>query len=760
MAGQNILTDSFSNADVSQFNWIYGTSRSGALPPILTARSSSTASPGGLPGGGTDTAGTGALRLTTNAINQGSFAIYNKAINASAGLSVQFKLYSYGGTGADGISFFLIDGSKSPTTGGAVGGSLGYSSDSTTGTTVPGIDGGYLGVGFDEYGNFSVNGYGTGGNANRTAQSIAVRGSQANGYPLLTSTGALPNGSTIDNRTATTRTAAGVGRLVDIELDPTGNLSVSFDLNGDGTLTPNETVISNYSVAQNNGALPSTFKFGFAASTGAQTNFHEVNNLAISTFSGAYTPLLQLPTTPRVIKPNGSFDLTASIDVATTQPVTIPLTFGGTALQGTDYQASANSITIAPGQTTGSVTITGLNNSPTVGDKTIQIATGTPTNNVVGVSPNSTLNVTLSRMSGNDCVIPDFNGDLKVDLPWRNVSTGENAIWLINGTQPTSTQFVNPLNDRSNWKIAATRDFNGDGKTDYLWRNTATGENAVWLMDGTNFLSAQYIPAITDQNWQVVAARDFSGDGTADILWRNATTGENAIWLINGTTVIATDYLPTTPIAWKVADVADFNNDGKADLVWRNTTTGEDALWLINGTKILNAQYISQVPDQNWQIVAARDTSGDGNADLVWRNTSTGEIAIWLMNGVTPTSQQFLPTPLSTWQIADVCDLNSDGKADLIWRNTATGENGVWLLNGTTATTVRFIPGVADQNWKIVAARDTSGDGKADLIWRNGVTGEDAIWLMDGATTVSQQYLATVSDPNWQIQIRPNALAL
>ena len=36
---------------------------------------------------------------------------------------------------------------------------------------------------------------------------------------------------------------------------------------------------------------------------------------------------------------------------------------------------------------------------------------------------------------------------------------------------------------------ALKNDFNSDGKTDILWRNTATGENAYWYMNGTTLLT-------------------------------------------------------------------------------------------------------------------------------------------------------------------------------------------------------------------------------------------------------------------------------
>ena len=59
--------------------------------------------------------------------------------------------------GADGISFFLIDGTATPTKAGGFGGSLGYAQNtSPPAPTIPGIVGGYLGVGLDEFGNYSL----------------------------------------------------------------------------------------------------------------------------------------------------------------------------------------------------------------------------------------------------------------------------------------------------------------------------------------------------------------------------------------------------------------------------------------------------------------------------------------------------------------------------------------------------------------------------------------------------------------------------
>lgn len=45
---------------------------------------------------------------------------------------------------------------------------------------------------------------------------------------------------------------------------------------------------------------------------------------------------------------------------------------------------------------------------------------------------------------------------------------------------------------------------NGDGKRDVLWRNVSTGENYIWHLDGAMVFGGGALPAVTDQNWKIV----------------------------------------------------------------------------------------------------------------------------------------------------------------------------------------------------------------------------------------------------------------
>jgi hypothetical protein len=329
----------------------------------------------------------------------------------------------------------------------------------------------------------------------------------------------------------------------------------------------------------------------------------------------------------------------------------------------------------------------------------------------------------------------DVSSDGKSDLIFRNSATGSITASLQNGSAALSSATLTP---GFGFDVTHTADFNGDGKADILLRGD-DGSTIIFLMDGLNVIDTRNLIGV-DPNWTITHVGDFDGDGKADILWRN-TNGAVTLWLMDGVTTISRVGLLGPNPDWSVSHVADFNGDGKADILWRNTN-GAVTMWLMDGTTDTSRiGLLGANPD--WRVSHVADFDADGKSDILWRNIG-GAVTTWLMNGTAVKNAVGLLGNNPDWSVSHVGDFDGDGKADLLWRKT-DGAVTMWLMNGTSVANAAGLLG-ADPNWRITHLGDYNGDGKADLLWRNSVGGNITMWLMNGATVVSREGL-TGSSP-------------
>jgi uncharacterized repeat protein (TIGR03803 family) len=245
-------------------------------------------------------------------------------------------------------------------------------------------------------------------------------------------------------------------------------------------------------------------------------------------------------------------------------------------------------------------------------------------------------------------------------------------------------------------------DFNLDGQGDLVWQYQ-NGSLALWTLNGTSLLGAQYIYSGPIPGWTVRGVGDFNGDGQTDILWQDST-GAVAVWFMNGTTKTGSQYIYNGPIpGWTIRGVGDFNGDGQTDILWQDST-GAVAVWFMNGTTIASAQYIYNGPIPGWTIRATGDMDLDGNIDIVWQD-SAGRVAVWYMNGATEVSSAYLwSQPLGGWTVVGTGDFNGDGKTDVLLQDSS-GRPGVWLMNGTTIASGLYISNQPQPGWTIRASR-------------------------------------------------------
>ncbi len=272
----------------------------------------------------------------------------------------------------------------------------------------------------------------------------------------------------------------------------------------------------------------------------------------------------------------------------------------------------------------------------------------------------------------------DFNNDSKVDLLFDNLTNNRNMVWLMDGVTRTAMSWISP-DASANQEIVGADDFDGDGQSDLLFWNNTTGALEFWMMNGATRTGAGVpisgAPTLAT-NWRLAATGDFNGDSKPDLLWRNTTSQKLVIWTMNGTAKTG-NIVPTPDQAvdfnWVVAAALDYNDDGARDLLWYNFTSGKIVLWFMNASVVRIAGQFTNpanAGDNNWNVYAGGDYGvGSGGTactnDIVWRNATSGKEVVWYMDfagnrtfGVftipdSPTSDpDGNPTPATNWIVA------------------------------------------------------------------------------------------------------------
>lgn len=269
------------------------------------------------------------------------------------------------------------------------------------------------------------------------------------------------------------------------------------------------------------------------------------------------------------------------------------------------------------------------------------------------------------------------------------------------GLAPHTTYYVREVDGKSyipgEFKTLPRFDMNGDGLSDVLLSDTATGNTTLisigvasgtqagpalppdlsfcgeaefnpmgngycigWVLSGSIPAQTQFLtfesgslsmtgtsPLVTGTftapaGSTVAAAADIDGDGNPDLILAGP---DNAItfWLLNGFTVVAQISGPTLPAGFEIVGVDSLASNGQLDFLLWNPTNGETEILALNGTKLASTTAGLTIPAPllaaGWKLMGVNvytntiAASGAVLPNWLLYNASTQAIQIWNVQG-------------------------------------------------------------------------------------------------------------------------------
>ena len=176
----------------------------------------------------------------------------------------------------------------------------------------------------------------------------------------------------------------------------------------------------------------------------------------------------------------------ATLSAASTQTVTVPITYSGNATQGTDYDYTnaTSMITIAAGQTIGSETFSVLGDMTVESDETVILTMGTPSNATLGT------NTTFTHTIVNDDTAPPTSQPTGAFLPAGTHIALASPLVNAYGASGQETVMLGAGASQAVLDQNVDRVHLGDAPSAYLFQQTGNRLNVFPANGGERILTA------------------------------------------------------------------------------------------------------------------------------------------------------------------------------------------------------------------------------------------------------------------------------
>jgi len=315
-------------------------------------------------------------------------------------------------------------------------------------------------------------------------------------------------------------------------------------------------------------------------------------------------------------------------------------------------------------------------------------------------------------------------------------------------SRPSAAACVN-----ASWQHAAMPfDIDGNCISDIFWMNDQTHQFGWWLLYGAAYPNTSITRQISQiisvaPGYWIAATGDFNNDGKADLIW-TSNSRDLYLWTSNGSGFDAA-YIGTYPAGWTLVGAADIDGDGYDDLIWENTGACQFGYWLMKGRQVVNRTTVNVACGYRIVFVETAFDSPNGTTPAIfWQGQpsqpgvdAVAPIYLWQPQGQTLNAALYGALPLNRTFVAGLTQLETaeDALQALTLSDTVASDtsNTMFWHWGTNMETggegySSLMPG-----YRIVAAGHFAGyqafnpqGNNQQIVWANSAGNLD-IWTLD-----------------------------
>ena len=258
----------------------------------------------------------------------------------------------------------------------------------------------------------------------------------------------------------------------------------------------------------------------------------------------------------------------------------------------------------------------------------------------------------------------------------------------------------------ASFRFVGATDFDGNGKSDLVFQNTAQGTAGDVLLWNDFARSNERVLRSVKTVWEVQTVGDLDGDGLGDLVWRyvvadSPDTGVSYIWFSGRDQVAEVRKRGGAPLTWRLLGAMDINGDKAADMLYIDAQ-GRMRVLMATANRSCANLTAGMVPS-GYTAIKFGDFTGSKRGDVLLRNMSSGQMGLMALSAVG------LTMPPST---ANPNDPNASCTATTL-----------------SATNTSIPLPSADASWEFYGSGDFDGDGIDDIVWKRP-SGQLTLWRM------------------------------